>query len=71
MTPTVSLVLSLIAALPQELSAITSAYNTVKSLLAAPDQATIGAILLALNTKTDADVTQLDHDASAAVGLQA
>ena len=65
MSPAVSLILSLIAALPQELAAITNAVNTVKGALSAPDQATLGAILAALNTKTDADVAQLDADAAA------
>ncbi len=65
MTPTVTLVLSLIAALPQELAAITAAYDTVKAALSAPDQATVGAILSALNTRSDADLAKLDADAAA------
>jgi hypothetical protein len=62
MSPSVTLILSILSALPQEVAAISSAFNTVKTALAAPDQATIGAILAALNTKTDADVAQLDRD---------
>ncbi len=66
MSPSVTLILSILSALPQEVGAITNAYATVKSVLAAPDQTTIGAILAALNTRTDADVAQLDRDAAAA-----
>jgi hypothetical protein len=62
MTPSVTLILAILSALPQEVAAISGAFNTVKNALAAPDQATIGAILAALNTKTDADVVQLDRD---------
>jgi hypothetical protein len=62
MSPSVTLILSILSALPQEVAAISSAFNTVKTALTAPDQATIGAILAALNTKTDADVAQLDRD---------
>lgn len=66
MSPVVTLILSLIASLPQELAAIANAYYTAKNAMAAPDRATIGAILAALNTRTDADVAMLDHDAAAA-----
>ena len=62
MSPSVTLILSILSALPQEVAAISGAFNTVKTALAAPDQATIGAILAALNTKTDADVAELDRD---------
>ncbi len=62
MSPPVTLILSILSALPQEVAAISGAFNTVKKALAAPDQATIGAILAALNTTTDADVAQLDRD---------
>jgi hypothetical protein len=62
MSPSVTLILSILSALPQEVAAISGAFNTVKTALSAPDQATIGAILAALNTKTDADVAQLDRD---------
>jgi xanthine dehydrogenase molybdopterin-binding subunit B len=68
MTPPVTLILSILSALPQEVAAISGAFNTVKSALAAPDQATIGAILAALDTKTDADVAQLDRDIASASG---
>ena len=62
MSPSVTLILSILSALPQEVAAISGAFTTVKTALAAPDQATIGAILAALDTKTDADVAQLDRD---------
>ena len=61
MSPPVTLILSILSALPQEVVAITSAFATVKSVLSAPDQATIAALLAALNTRTDADVAQLDR----------
>ena len=66
MNSSVTLMLSILSALPQEVAAITGAYNTVKGALAAPDQSTIGAILAALNAKTDSDVAQLDRDIDAA-----
>ena len=66
MSPSVSLVLSILSTLPQEVKAITRAYTSVKEVLATSDQATIGAILNALDTKTDGDVAQLDRDVDAA-----
>ena len=69
MTPSVTLILSILSALPRELGAIAGAYATVKTALSAPDQATIGAILAALDTKTDNDLAQLDRDVAAATGV--
>ncbi len=63
MTSTVSLMLSLLVALPKELTAIANAYGTVRSVLSAPDRAAIEAILAALDTKTDQDVAALNRDA--------
>jgi bifunctional pyridoxal-dependent enzyme with beta-cystathionase and maltose regulon repressor activities len=62
MSPAVSLILSILAALPREVAAISGAYDTVKNAFAATDRATISAVLAALDTKTDVDVAQLDRD---------
>ena len=65
MTPIIQLILGLIASLPQEIAAIQAVYTTIRDALAAKDQATLDAIFAATNTKTDADVAQLDADAAA------
>ncbi|HWE98806.1 MAG TPA: hypothetical protein VG248_03330 [Caulobacteraceae bacterium] len=64
-TAIVTLVLELIAAMPQAVSTIQTAYQNIRSDLSANDQATIDAALAAANTKTDADMAQLDKDALA------
>ena len=61
----VSLILELIAALPQAVVTITTAYNNIKADLSLNSQATIEAALAAANTQTDADMAKLDADALA------
>ena len=65
MSPVVQLVLSILAALPQETAIIAGAIANVKGSLAAPDLASLQAIMAALDAKTDADVSKLDADALA------
>jgi hypothetical protein len=61
----VQLVIGLIAALPQETTAIAGAYQAIKSDLSATTQAQIDAALTAANAELDADMAQLDADAAA------
>ena len=71
MTPTVTLLMSLLTSLPTEVDAISRAFATVRSALSATDQATIAAILSALDQRTDQDVLRLDADATASAPASA
>ena len=65
MTPIVTLILSLITQLPQDIAAIQAAYAAIKATLSTKDQQVLEGIFAALNAKTDADVAALDANAEA------
>lgn len=65
MSAIVTLILSLITQLPQDVAAVYAAYNAIKGTLATNDQTVLDGIFAALNTKEDADHAALDAAAEA------
>lgn len=61
----VTLILQLIAELPNELAVLQTAYLNIRADLSNNDKAAIDAAFQAANTRLDADVAQLDADAKA------
>lgn len=71
MTAAVTFFLSLLVQAPQDITAIASAYQAIKHVLAAKDVASLDPIFAALNAKTDADVAAFDAAAGAAFPVAA
>ena len=67
MSPLLQFVVAMLAQLPNDISAVFGAVESVKGIFSTKDLATLTALRAALDTKTDADVSQFDKDAAAAV----